>query len=441
MTPEPRLSRAGLARAGHAMPAPPVRIVHLGAGAFHRAHQGWYTAHATDAAAWGIAAFTGRRDTVARQLAPQDGLFTLVERGPDTDRFEVIPTIAEVHPATNAARFGELMAANSTAVVTLTITEAGYHLRPDGTLDLAHPAVALDARLLREGDHATLTTPTARLLAGLDRRRRAGAPALSIVPCDNVPANGERLRAAIESLAALTGLEGAIAGTAFITTSVDRITPHTTEADLRAVADATGWRDEGAVITEPFSDWTLCGDFASERPEWESAGACFVANIEPYERRKLLLLNGGHLVLAFGGLRRGHATVAQAMADPRCRRELDAFWDEASRAVGAVDTLGYRAALVRRFENRRIEHRLRQIAVDTVTKVRVRIVPVVVHERAAGRPGDGALAVVRAWADGIRSGLLTDETDAAAALARLLDGTDPAFARDVVDASAPSLQP
>lgn len=432
----PRLTRAELTRAGRAVTAPPVRIVHLGAGAFHRAHQAWFTAHATDAADWGIAAFTGRHDTVARQLAPQDGLFTLVERGPEADRFEVIPTIAEVRPASDSARFTALMTAPSTAVVTLTVTEAGYHQRPDGALDLEHPAVRDDIHALRDGNHAGVRTPTGRLLAGLAARASAGALPLTVVPCDNVPANGERLRDAILTLAQRTGLEGTVAGTAFVTTSVDRITPHTTDDDRRAVAEATGWRDEGVVVAEPFADWTLCGGFAGERPAWESAGARFVSDIEPYERRKLLLLNGGHLVLAFGGLLRGHATVAQAMADDRCRRELDAFWDEAARAAGSVDARDYRAALVRRFENGRIEHRLTQIAVDTVTKIRMRILPVLAHERAEGRPGAGALAVVRAWADGIRSGRIDGETDAATAVARLLDGADPALTADIAGSTA-----
>ncbi|MCP2637949.1 mannitol dehydrogenase family protein [Microbacterium sp. HD4P20] len=430
----PRLTRTELTRAGRAAAAPPVRIVHLGAGAFHRAHQAWFTAHATDAAAWGIAAFTGRHDTVARQLAPQDGLFTLVERGPETDRFEVVPTIAEVHPASDAARFAARMAAPATAVVTLTVTEAGYHQRPDGTLDLHDPAVRHDIQALRDERYAAVRTPTGRLLVGLEARRLAGAPPLTVVPCDNVPANGARLHAAVLTLAKRTGLEAALARTAFVTTSVDRITPHTTEDDRVAVADATGWRDEGAVVAEPFADWTLSGDFAGERPAWEGAGARFVADIEPYERRKLLLLNGGHLALAFGGLLRGHTTVAQAMADERCRRDLDAFWDEAARAAGSVDTRDYRAALVRRFENGRIEHRLTQITVDTVTKIRMRIVPVLAHARAEGRSGAGALAVVRAWADGIRSERIDDETDAAAALARLLEGTDPGLAADLAGA-------
>ena len=419
----PRLSRAGLARAGSVVPAPPVRIVHLGAGAFHRTHQAWFTARATDAAEWGIAAFTGRSDTVARQLAPQDGLFTLVERGPARDRFEIVGSIAEVHAAARSDRLYALLAAPATAIVTITVTEAGYHLRPDGQLDPDDPAVTHDVHAIRTGAVGRLRTPAGRLLAGLVRRDRAGAPPLTVIPCDNLPANGTRLRDAMATLAAQTGLAQALGGTAFATTSVDRITPHTTAADRRAVADATGWWDEGAVVAEPFADWTLSGRFAGDRPDWESAGARFVDDLEPYERRKLLLLNGGHLALAFRGLACGHATVAQAMSDQRCRGELERFWDEAARAVAAgADTDAYRASLVERFENERIEHRLAQIAVDTVTKLRLRILPVLAHERAAGRPGTAALAVVHAWADCLRAGLVAhpDGDDADIAVAALL---------------------
>ena len=255
----PRLSRAALARAGTPIPAPPVRMVHIGVGAFHRAHQAWYTANATDAADWGIAAFTGRRDTVARQLAPQDGLFTLVERGPDADRHEVIGSIAEVHASDRTDRFLELLTAPSTSIVTLTVTEAGYHLRPDGALDLDDSDVVHDLAVLRGDEGTALRTPAARLLVALDRRRRAAASPLTIVPCDNLPSNGDRLRAAIETLAASSGRPRAIGDTAFVTTSVDRITPHTTAADIEAIEAATGWRDEGPVVTEPFADWTLSG--------------------------------------------------------------------------------------------------------------------------------------------------------------------------------------
>lgn len=413
MTAAPRLTRAAVAEAGHPLPAPPVRIVHLGVGAFHRSHQAWYTSRATDGADWGIAAFTGRDDAVARRLTPQDGLFTLIERGPDHDRFEVVGSIVEARPSSELGRFLELMSSPATAVVTLTVTEAGYHFRPDGTLDLDDPQVAHDIPLLRDRVAAGLRTPVARLLAGLEARRAAGAGPITVVSCDNIPDNGGLLQHAVELLGDVTGQADAASIASFVSTSVDRITPHTTAADIRDVESATGWHDEAAVVAEPFVDWILSGEFPAGRPAWESAGARFVDDIEPYERRKLLVLNGGHLLLAFHGLLRGHATVAQAVADPECRQALELFWDEASRTVGpAVDTAAYRAALVARFENPRIEHRLTQIAVDTVTKLRLRILPVLSAERAAGRAGDGAAAVMRLWSACLDAGWISVGDDA-----------------------------
>lgn len=424
----PRLTRAAVAAAGSPQVAPPVRIAHIGLGAFHRAHQAWHTARADDA--WGIAAFTGRDRRVADLLRPQDGLYTLVERGPGGDRFEIVGSIAEVHPATASARFLEVFAARATAVVTLTVTEAGYHLRPDGALDLAHPAIVRDIGALRDGQPPV--TPLGRLVAGLAHRRGAGAGPLAIVSCDNLPGNGARLRAAVLDLADAASLPGLADTASFVSTSVDRITPHI--VDTAAVEAATGWHDAAPVVTEPFSDWTLSGEFPAGRPAWEATGARFVDDIEPFEQRKLLLLNGGHLQLAFHGLARGLDTISDAVADPTCRRALEDFWDEAARTVGPeAESAAYRSALLERFGNPRIAHRLTQIAVDTVTKLRLRVLPVVRAERAAGRDAGGALSVVRAWRHAIDAGVLPDRAVSSApgdALAALVSG----LARD--DAAA-----
>ena len=161
-------------------------------------------------------------------------------------------------------------------------------------------------------------------------------------------------------------------------------------------------------MTEPFADWTISGEFPAGRPAWD---ATFVDDIAPFERRKLFVLNGGHLVLAFSGLALGHLTVAEAMADPECRRRLMAFWDEAARAVGPLDTAAYREALVERFENPRIAHQLRQIATDTATKLRLRVLPVLESERRAGLDGAASADVVVAWLEAAASGTIAVSPD------------------------------
>lgn len=397
-----RLDRAALP---HPEPIPPVRIVHLGLGAFHRSHQAWYTAHAADSAEWGIAAFTGRRPDAAEALQRQDGVYTLVERGPQDDRFELIGSIVSAIPGDDIDAFVEIMRSPAVAVVTLTITEAGYRLDGGGELDLADVETAADIRLLRRliGEPAVGSAPStalARLLLGLNARRIAGAPPVAIVPCDNLPENGPLVRRALTRLA--EEVDPALAewlprGASFVSTSVDRITPRLDPDDRAVVAAATGRSDAVPVVAEPFTDWVLAGDFPSGRPQWESAGARFVDDIQPWEARKLWLLNGAHTLLAAAGPARGHSTVAEAFADPHCRDLVERLWDEAAANLPGVETTQYRQALAERFANPRIVHRLAQIAEGSRTKVRLRIVPVALAERAAGRTAEGCAAALAAW--------------------------------------------
>ncbi|MHC6594457.1 mannitol dehydrogenase family protein [Arthrobacter sp. C152] len=397
----------GLDRKLKPLPKPPVRIVHLGLGAFHRSHQAWYTQHAGDAAEWGIAAFTGRRPDAAEALSAQDCLYTLVERSADGDGFEVIGSIVEAVDGADTDRLCGLVAAKDTAIVTLTITEAAYGLAADGTFDADAPVVADDLRALSaaaSGGAGTPATPLGRLVLALARRRDSGAGPIAVVSCDNLSANGEVARRAVLGLASAWGADLAEwigANVSFVSTSVDRITPRTTDADIAEVADQCGYRDSSPVVAEPFRNWVLSGGFPAGRPRWEDAGAVVVDDIEPYENRKLWLLNGAHSMLAYAGQLRGHATVADALADPACRKAVEDFWDEAARHLPGeeLDVPAYRQALLERFGNARIAHRLAQIAADATTKLRMRAVPALTAERAAGRSGAGSALMIAAWID------------------------------------------
>lgn len=381
----------------------PVRIVHLGLGAFHRSHQAWYTHQAGDAADWGIAAFTGRRPDAALALAEQDGLYTVVERGDAGDSFATVSSIVEAVDGADVGRLTALVAAPATAVITLTITEAAYRLRADGSLDTGAADVAADLALLASGSGYP-TTPLGRLVLALAARRAAGTGPLAVVCCDNLSNNGTVAHNAVVGMAGAwdAGLASWIeANASFVSTSVDRITPRTTGADVEAVQAACGYRDSSPVVAEPFSNWVLSGDFPAGRPRWEDAGAVFVADIEPYENRKLWLLNGAHSLLAYAGQLRGHTTVAEALADPLCRDAVERFWDEAEANLpaGELGIPAYRAALLDRFSNARIAHHLAQIAMDGSTKLRMRAVPVLRAERAQGRTGAAAARMIAAWMD------------------------------------------
>jgi fructuronate reductase len=367
----------------------PVRVVHLGLGNFFRAHQAWYTAHAPDG--WGIAAFTGRHPDQADKLAHQDGLYSLITRGPERDEFEIIDCLSAVHPASDHQAFLDYLRSPDLAVVTLTVTEAAYRLDD--------PRLTNDLDTLRQDPTAPVKTIPARLVAGLIARQRAGAPRIAIVPCDNLPNNGAVLQNLVGDLIPeLPEIPEIPDNTAsFVTTMVDRITPRATPDDHAAVLRATGVRDASPVVTEPFSEWILSGEFPAGRPRWEDAGAVFVDDIAPFEQRKLWLLNGGHSLLAYAASIRGHETVADAVADPQCRAWLEQLWDEASRHLADTGIPAYRRALLERFRNPRMRHLLAQIAADGSQKLPVRIVPLIRAERAAGRMPTGAARVIAAW--------------------------------------------
>ncbi len=386
---------------------PPTRIAHIGLGSFHRAHQVWFTAHADDGNEWGFCSFAGRAGGLAPTLRAQGGLYTLIERSGSGDAFEVMTNLVDVREGTDIAALTDVLSRSETAVLTTTVTEAGYHLGLDGTPDLADAHVARDLVLLEKALREThleacaVTTVPGRILLGLSARRRAGAGPIAIVPCDNVPSNGPTLQRGLTLLS--QGLDADLAAwmgdnVAFVSTSVDRITPRITDHDVALVARETGWRDAAPVVTEPFASWVLSGTFPAGRPRWESAGAIVVADIEPYERRKLWLLNGAHSLLAYLGLEAGLRTVAEAIGDGACRRAVESFWTSARRHLPESLKLDeYCVQLVERFANGRIEYQLEQIASDSVMKLRTRIAPVVVAESHAGREcpaGDAALA---AW--------------------------------------------
>ncbi|MGC9666135.1 mannitol dehydrogenase family protein [Planosporangium sp. 12N6] len=389
--------RAGVGRA-----AAPVRLVHLGLGNFFRAHQAWYTEHAPDAPEWGIAAFTGRSLRLPDLLGPQDGLYTLVTRAADGDRFEVIGSLSRAYPGVDHDTWLRLLGSPDIVAVTVTVTEAGYFRGPDGGLDRDRPEVRDDVAALRRDLTAPVKTAPARLLAGIAARRRADAGPLTVVPCDNLANNGAIAARVVHDLAELVDpqlIDWMSGHVETVTTVVDRITPRTDPDDLRVVAEATGRDDHAPVAAEPFSEWVLSGSLPGGRPRWEDAGATFTDDITPYEHRKLWLLNGAHSLLAYAGSIRGHTTVAEAIGDDTCRRWVRQWWSDASPHLDqpAAGVRAYCDALVERFANPRMRHKLAQIAADGSQKLVERILPVLRQERSARRMPQGAVLVLAAW--------------------------------------------
>jgi fructuronate reductase len=445
---EPQPAGGELSRAaGPGRPAGSVLLVPLGLGNFYRAHQAWYTDRAPDADDWGYAAFTGRRVELADALNAQEGLYTVITRAADGDRFEMLSSISRAHAGADHEAWLGYLASPQVRAVTVTVTEAGYVRGPDGGLDRDRDEVKAEVEALRKDLGAVVRTAPARLVAGCAARRQGDWGPLTVVSCDNLPGNGAVVARVVRDLAELVdpGLADWIAGSvAYVTTMVDRITPRTTPEDVQTVAEATGLHDSSPVGTEPFSEWVLSGPFPGGRPGWDAAGATITDDIEPYEHRKLWLLNGGHSLLAYAGSILGHQTVADAVADETCRGWLEEWWSEASRylSLPEADVAAYRGALLDRFTNPRMHHRLAQIAADGSQKLPVRILPTLRRERAAGRLPSGTVRVLAGWVCHLR-GAGAPVSDARAdqvvpladgplpqAVPRVLGALDPALADD-----------
>jgi fructuronate reductase len=356
-----------------------VRIVHIGAGAFFKAHQAWYTSSVDNSNEWGIAAFSGRSSQAIEELNAQDCVYTLIARDDKKEQVLQIESISLAFDGSDAVNFSKYMADPRVTVVTMTITEAGYRINNSGGLDLEDSIVIQDIESIKSG-----TFPLSaifRLAFGLHTRKEANAGSIAIVPCDNFPNNGKFVQKAIKQIFALYGVDDLAwlaANVSFVSTSVDRITPKISKPDLEYLQKTFRIADSSPAVTEIISDWILQGEFPGGRPQWEKAGAKFVSEIGPFESRKLWFLNGAHSLIAYQGLNAGHATVDEAIRIPEILSAVNNWWDEAEKVLQAadLDLSVYRTALLERFNNQKISHQLSQIAIDGSTKLALRIVPV-----------------------------------------------------------------
>ncbi|MGO4831280.1 mannitol dehydrogenase family protein [Rhizobiaceae sp. 2RAB30] len=380
----------------------PNGIVHLGTGAFHKAHQAVYTDDALQEAGgdWMISGVSLRSPDVAQALNPQKGLYTLLERGPQGVSARVIASISGVLVAPeDQAAVMVALAASETRIVSLTITEKGYGLDPrTGGLDRNHPTVAADL-----ADPDNTQSALGFLVAALHARKVLGRPPFTVLCCDNLPSNGKVLRRLVLEFAALRDPEMAPyieTEVSFPSTMVDRITPASTDRTFADAKALTGCEDRAAVETEPFSQWIIEDSFVAGRPKWEAGGALFVEDVAPYEKMKLRMLNGAHSMLAYAGFIAGHKYVRDVMADGDLARLVARHMGEAARTlepVPGVDLGSYAEELRDRFANPAIAHETWQIAMDGTQKLPQRLIEPARTALERGLPIDAYAFSVAAW--------------------------------------------
>jgi len=337
-------------------PRPESRVLHLGIGAFHRAHQ----AVVFDDLGWGVTGASLRSPVVHEAMVPQDCLYSLVVG----EEVRVIGAVREVL----LDGLAERIAAPGTKMITLTVTEKGY--LPGSR------AIAL-------------------LAEGLAQREEE----ITILSCDNLTHNGERLREAV--LAAAGDKAELIAKhCAFPQTMVDRIVPATEEADIEALAMRTGLIDRAMVKAEPYFQWVIEDRFKGERPDFDAAGVQIARDIGPWEDAKLRMLNGAHSAIAYLGGLAGVEFVHQFVAEPAARCFVEALWDEAETTLDpppGLDLQAYRAALMDRFANASLQHRTRQIAMDGSQKIPQRLLESIAARLDRGEGFDSLALAIAAW--------------------------------------------
>ncbi len=366
------------------------RILHVGVGGFHRAHLALYTHELAVAGSdWGIRGVGLLRQDVrmAEALAPQDHLYTLVERGGGQARAQIVGSIVDYRLAYDRpAGAAELAADPVVAILSLTITEAGY-----GDEDAGAPSSA--------------PTTFDVIAMGLELRREKGHPPLTIVSCDNLPRNGDAARRS--TLVAARRRSASLAHwterhCAFPNSMVDRITPATSDDDRAWLVDAVGIEDRWPVVAEPFRQWVIEDEFASGRPRWEDVGVLFTDRVHDWEIYKLRLLNAGHSSMAYLAALAGVTYVDEAMALPDVRRYLHHLLnDEAVPSLAPIP--GYPAgdyvvSVLERFANAGVRDQIARLCIDGSAKFPTFLLPTISFQLEHDGPvGHSALALA-GWA-------------------------------------------
>jgi fructuronate reductase len=380
-----------------------VGIVHIGIGAFHRAHQAVYVDEvlASQGGDWRIVGVSCRSSAVREQLAPQACLYALRELGADAETYRIVGSLADVLVAPEDPHAAsEIMQRPATHIISLTITEKGYCRDPaTGSLDANHPDIVHDL-----ANSERPRSAVGLLMKALRERRRRGTPPPTLLCCDNLPLNGRTMQRVLVEFAALTDPGLALwieREVACPSTMVDRIVPATTASDIAAGASILGRVDRALVKAESFSQWVMEDRFAGPRPRFEDVGVQVVADVRPYEVAKLRLLNGSHSMLAYLGSLAGYTYVHDAVADPDFSALLRQLMQKEVAptldSVPGLDVAAYQDALLARFSNPRIKHRLVQIAMDGSQKLPQRLLDTVRVRLNRAQSIDVLALAVAAW--------------------------------------------
>lgn len=367
-------------------------ILHMSVGGFHRSHQAVYVDNvlSQSPANWMIAGvgLMPQDSTNLDKLREQDCLYAVLERAPSADNVRVVGSMKRVlHAPTETAAVIAEIASPAIKIVSLTVTEKGYYYNEKRDVDFTNATVQEDLKL-----SATPKTVYGYLTQGLQKRRADGVGPVTIMCCDNLPGNGhitQHLLNQFVEKADPTLLSWIAENVSFPNAMVDRITPVTTPAIQNILEENFGLADGWPVVCEDYIQWILEDKFIAGRPDFEKAGVQMVADVEPYEKMKVRLLNGSHSALSYVSYLMGHRTVDKAMADPLVSGFVKKYMDEDINptvpTVPGIDLTAYRAKLIERFANPSISDQVQRLAEDGSQKIRNAMVPPLMIQAEAGQ--------------------------------------------------------
>ena len=366
----------------------PERIVQFGEGNFLRSFVDWMIDAMNGRGLFGGRAVVVQpidRGTVD-VLNEQDGLYTLILRGLQggqvVEQRQVITAISRgVDPYRDWSGFLAVAEQPELRFAVSNTTEAGI-----AYVDEPHPTQGCPASF------------PAKVAAFLHRRfdRFRGDPATGIIflPCELIDRNGEELRSCVLRHAAAWSLgpeftDWVSRHNRFLNTLVDRIVPGFPHEEAAALAEQLGYEDRLLTTGEIFHIWVIEGDaeVAKELPLTQAGlNVVWTSDLQPFRTRKVRILNGAHTMMALAAFLGGLDTVRECVEDPvlggYVRRGV---FDEILPLLPlpAQETRAFAEDVMERLANPFIKHNLISIALNSVSKYRVRVLPSLLEYRTA----------------------------------------------------------
>lgn len=390
-------------------------ILHMGIGAFHRAHQAYFTDKVLEkfGGDWRIIGVSLRSSRVRDEMEQQNYLYTVTEKENGVAKNRVIAAVEKILVAPeDPATVINKIADPSIKIITITVTEKGYYLNSDGSgLDQTNKDILHD-----RSNPDQPKTLIGYLAAGLKRRMMQGTHPITVISCDNLSENSHKLKSVLFDFISESDddLKGWIVrNVSFPATMVDRIVPAQTREHQMAMQKDTGYCDEACLLTEPFHQWVIENCFAGPVPPWDKVGASIVEDVSVYEKMKLRMLNASHSMLAYLGYLSGCETIADAMSMPALKALVRRMLTEEMIPTLEVpidfDIEAYLETIFQRFENRDLPYTTQQVASDGSQKIVQRLIPPLQEQLQKGDSIDLLTLALAAWARYVKG---IDETGA-----------------------------